>query len=39
LKDLIEETPEEDSETTQAEDLNEDITIDIAANKDPEENS
>ena len=40
LKDLIEETPsEEESETTQAEDLNEDITIDISANKEPEENS
>ncbi|MDC0861932.1 TIGR02300 family protein [Alphaproteobacteria bacterium] len=37
LKDLIEETPDEDTPATE-ENLSEDITIDIAANKEPETN-
>ncbi len=36
LKDLIEETSEEESSTTEQENLSEDISIDIKSNKEPE---
>tara|TARA_X000000368_G_scaffold395367_1_gene362764 strand:- start:8948 stop:9268 length:321 start_codon:yes stop_codon:yes gene_type:complete len=39
LKDLIEDTPEEDSASSEEENLSEDISIDISSNKEPEETS
>ena len=39
LKDLIEDTPpDEENETSDTENLSEDISIDISSNKEPEEN-
>ena len=37
LKDLIEDTPDEETETSDTENLSEDISIDISSNKEPEE--